>query len=136
MPPRTRSPPWSRRVSTVRANAQYAAHFLSELHDRTGSWEAAIAWYHSAVPGEGEPYRAKVMTDWQGGGLRIAPAIPVSWSTRAGLPADPVVVLLAAAAQSDVRGGNDFTPAAYAAVAYAMVTPTSFARPAGSRRRR
>ena len=82
----------------ARANAQYAARFLSELHDRTGSWEAAIAWYHSATPAEGEPYRSKVMADWQGGGLRIAPAIPALWSARHSGPADPVVVLISAAA--------------------------------------
>jgi hypothetical protein len=98
----------------VRANAQYAARFLSDLHDRTGSWEAAIAWYHSATPSEGEPYRSRVMADWQGGGLRIAAAIPASWAVPARGPADPVVVLVSTAAQR-VRV---FTPVAYTTAAY------------------
>jgi len=97
----------------VRANAQYAARFLSDLHDRTGSWQAAIAWYHSATPTEGEPYRSRVMADWQGGGLRIAPAMPALSAVRAGAPADAVVVLASAAALR-VRV---FTPIAFAATA-------------------
>jgi hypothetical protein len=55
------------------ANARAAARFLSELHDRSGSWETAVAWYHSATPGLGEPYRDRVLADWHGGGLRILP---------------------------------------------------------------
>ena len=57
----------------ARNNANYAARFLSELYGRTGSWEAAVADYHSAVPEEGGPYRTRVMADWQGGGLGSQP---------------------------------------------------------------
>ena len=46
------------------ANADYAARFLTDLHQRTGSWQAAIADYHSALPLEGETYRRKVMNQW------------------------------------------------------------------------
>jgi hypothetical protein len=56
------------------SNAEAAARFLSSLHDRTGSWESAVAWYHSATPGLGEPYRDRVLADWSGGGMRILPA--------------------------------------------------------------
>ena len=97
-----------------RANAQYAARFLSELHDRTGSWQAAIAWYHSAEPAEGEPYRDRVMASWQSGGLRIAPAMPTLALAHA--PADPVVVLISAAALRV----HVFSPAAYAAATPAL----------------
>lgn len=48
------------------ANAAYAARFLSELHERTGNWETAVAWYHSATPWEGEPYRDAVLAIWRG----------------------------------------------------------------------
>ena len=48
------------------ANARYAARFLIGLRERTGSWDTAVAWYHSAVPELGEPYRAKVFAAWQG----------------------------------------------------------------------
>lgn len=42
------------------ANAAYAARFLAALHVRTGSWEGAVAAYHSATPERGEPYRNRV----------------------------------------------------------------------------
>jgi hypothetical protein len=44
-----------------RANASYAVSFLNDLRQRTGSWDAATAAYHSATPELGEPYRARVM---------------------------------------------------------------------------
>ena len=31
-------------------NAQYAARFLSSLHDRLGGWQDAVAAYHSVTP--------------------------------------------------------------------------------------
>jgi hypothetical protein len=43
------------------ANANFAAEFLQELHDETGTWPAATAWYHSATPALGADYRRKVM---------------------------------------------------------------------------
>jgi hypothetical protein len=55
------------------ANADAAARFLAELYQRSGSWETAVAWYHSATPGLGEPYRDRVLADWRGGGMRILP---------------------------------------------------------------
>ena len=46
------------------ANARYAARFLTALRTEAGSWNLAIARYHSAVPDIGEPYRQKVMATW------------------------------------------------------------------------
>jgi len=43
------------------ANAAYAARFLLALHTRTGSWENAIAAYHSTTLERGGPYRDSVM---------------------------------------------------------------------------
>ena len=43
------------------ANARYAVKFLTELRDKGGSWEKASAWYHSANPELGDPYRVKVV---------------------------------------------------------------------------
>ena len=121
-----------------RANAEFAARFLSELHDRTGSWVAAIAWYHSAVPGEGEPYRNKVMADWQGGGLRIDPAIETTTIGRTIQPAfnerrpppDPVVVMISAAALRI----HVYTPAAFASAAPAPAAAGAQLRFSGSGR--
>jgi hypothetical protein len=45
-------------------NADYAAKFLSQLHDQAGDWTKATANYHSAYPPEGGPYAAKVLAIW------------------------------------------------------------------------
>ena len=42
------------------ANTRYAARFLSALHDRHGSWEGAIAAYHSTQPTRAAAYEHKV----------------------------------------------------------------------------
>ena len=44
------------------ANARYAVKFLRQLKDKTGSWETASTWYHSANPEHGTPYRAMVVS--------------------------------------------------------------------------
>jgi hypothetical protein len=54
------------------ANAGYAARFLLSLRDRLGSWEEAVAAYHSADPSRGIPYRQLVMASWMDGGGRPA----------------------------------------------------------------
>ncbi len=75
------------------ANAAYAARFLLDLHARSGSWEQAVADYHSAVPELGEPYRLRVYAVWRGAPpddlaagqgaharLSVAPAAPRVWA--------------------------------------------------------
>ncbi len=47
-------------------NADYAGRFLSGLREKTGSWEQAVANYHSATPERGGPYRDRVLATWQG----------------------------------------------------------------------
>ena len=44
------------------ANARYAVRFLTQLRQKTGTWDAAAAWYHSASPDLGIAYRQKVVT--------------------------------------------------------------------------
>ena len=63
------------------ANAAYAARFLTQLHDRVGNWETAVADYHSASPGLGQPYREAVFATWRGlpevaSGFRVASQEP------------------------------------------------------------
>lgn len=41
-------------------NANYAARFLTQLHRETGSWPAAVGWYHSHTPTLADPYRLRV----------------------------------------------------------------------------
>jgi hypothetical protein len=48
------------------ANAQYAARFLTSLRARLGSWEEAVAAYHSSTPARGMPYRQAVYATWSG----------------------------------------------------------------------
>jgi hypothetical protein len=45
-------------------NVAYAAHFLTTLHADRGSWNAAVAAYHSSTPERGRPYRQKVARTW------------------------------------------------------------------------
>lgn len=42
-------------------NARYAVHFLQTLKDKLGNWDEASAWYHSANPELGVPYRGLVV---------------------------------------------------------------------------
>ena len=42
------------------ANTRYAALFLAELARRNGSWERAVALYHSSDPARGTAYAGKV----------------------------------------------------------------------------
>jgi hypothetical protein len=72
-----------------RANAQYAARFLTDLYARGNSWENAVAWYHSATPGIGEAYRDRVYADWGRGDAGGAVALPIAMSRAA--PALPRV---------------------------------------------
>jgi hypothetical protein len=73
------------------ANADYAARFLRRLFERSGSWEAAIGDYHSAEPGLGEGYRAKVLRAWHG--LHTKTREP---ELAAATQGDPHVILLPA----------------------------------------
>jgi len=47
-------------------NIAYAAHFLTSLKADRGSWNAAVAAYHSSTPKFGIPYRQKVARTWHG----------------------------------------------------------------------
>lgn len=58
-----------------RANARYAAQFLSELFKETGNWQDAAAFYHSRTPEYANKYRARF--------TRILANLDPSVSTRA-----------------------------------------------------
>jgi hypothetical protein len=58
------------------ANAAYAARFLTSLHGLTGSWESAVAAYHSSDPARGLPYRDGVLAAWHGRGFTAAAGAP------------------------------------------------------------
>jgi hypothetical protein len=86
------------------ANARYAVKFLTELRDKVGSWEKASAWYHSADPEQGDPYRAKVLAalaseaagaDTYASLPAAAVDVPIMSAIRS-LPAGPGQVLMRA----------------------------------------
>jgi hypothetical protein len=45
-------------------NALAAARFLVSLHAEFGTWDSAIAAYHSRVDTQGAPYRDRVLAAW------------------------------------------------------------------------
>ena len=56
------------------ATARYAARFLISLFARTGSWEGAVAAYHSADPALGGPYQQQVYATWASPGVSLSQA--------------------------------------------------------------
>jgi hypothetical protein len=76
------------------ANANYAAAFLTQLKSQSGSWNEAIADYHSATPDLGLPYQRRVLAVWHGLGN-----LPVGMEALAYVPPDPFVILQSAAAR-------------------------------------
>ena len=101
------------------ANAAYAARFLRELYDREGSWETAVAYYHSASPLLGVPYREAVFATWHGlpqmaaaqvvrpapsGGVRMVMGIRIYTSGEAYFT--PAAVPVSATVSAPARGPN------------------------------
>jgi soluble lytic murein transglycosylase-like protein len=75
-------------------NANYAAAFLTQLKRQTGSWNAAIADYHSATPDLGLPYERRVLVAWHGAG-----SVPAGLEDVAFEAPDPAVIFESAAAR-------------------------------------
>jgi hypothetical protein len=59
------------------ANGAYAARFLLALRTRTGSWENAIAAYHSTTLERGGPYRDSVLAALKHADLALVVAPPI-----------------------------------------------------------
>lgn len=53
-------------------NVEYGARFLAALRAETGSWEEAVARYHSADPVRGRDYRGRVFARWTDAPGRLA----------------------------------------------------------------
>jgi hypothetical protein len=115
------------------ANAAYAGAFLTSLRQRLGSWEAAVAAYHSATPERGEAYRARVFAAWNqpGGGTAIpaAAAPPPAGPRRV----TPLVIRISgpdlSGPQSPIRVWAPSRPGSGAALV-AMPAPAAPAMPA------
>ncbi len=78
-------------------NADYAAGFLSRLKSQTGSWNTAIADYHSAEPDLGLPYQRHVLAVWHGIG-NVPPGLDTQLSAALNAP-DPYVIMMSPAAR-------------------------------------
>jgi hypothetical protein len=76
------------------ANANFAARFLNQLKMQNGSWNLAIADYHSGLPALGLPYQRLVLNAWRGIG-----DVPSGLGELGFAPADPVVILEGPAAR-------------------------------------
>jgi hypothetical protein len=81
------------------ANAQYAAGYLNRLKGQTGSWNVAIADYHSQEPDLGLPYQRRVLAAWHGLGALPAGIAPLGYDDVRFAPRDPVVIMQTAAAR-------------------------------------
>jgi len=57
-------------------NATYAAAYLAGLRQKLGSWDRAVAAYHSATPERGEPYRERVYAAWNQRSAPVAETAP------------------------------------------------------------
>ena len=96
------------------ANARYAVKFLTALRGKTGSWDAASAWYHSADPQLGNPYRQLVVTamaeEAKGSAFTVPSGgyTPMAW--RAGLASLPGVMAGHARVVMLARPGNEALP--------------------------
>ncbi len=68
-------------------NAQAAAGILSQLHQRTGNWDRAVALYHSADPNRGQSYLQLVKAAWTGFNAQLdndsVPASPEAYGAAA-----------------------------------------------------
>jgi hypothetical protein len=77
-------------------NANYAARYLTQLKGMTGSWNTAIADYHSSTPQLGLPYQRRVLAAWHG--LGSVPLELAADEEGYRVP-DPVVIMQSAIAK-------------------------------------
>ncbi len=91
------------------ANADYASRFLAGLKQRLGSWDSAVAAYHSSTPERGAAYRDLVMAAWG----QPAAAVGMAASTMRQPPARPATVQVVS--WSPAPGIRVWTPSGNAA---------------------
>jgi hypothetical protein len=97
------------------SNANYAAKFLRELHDRTGDWPGAIGLYHSATEVRRIEYRDRVLALWKNAPAEPVPDEQPRWR----------VIPIGASVPSGVRVWNvSSLPAASNSALPRVITPT------------
>ncbi len=109
-------------------NAAYAARFLASLRQRTGGWSTAVAFYHSATPGLGEPYRDLVLARWSGQVPNLGPVNTGSWpaATPARARGDSVMISMSTGSVTALPafGMHVLTP-----MAISFITPMAATAP-------
>lgn len=96
-------------------NIRYAAEFLKQLREASGSWEEAIARYHSYTPGF-DGYAGKVITFWQRERQMAAAMTPATRPVTVAKVAGPTLVL--ASAEPEIR--RALVPATLASIGPAV----------------
>ena len=88
-------------------NVAYAVRYLRSLHARSGDWNQAVAFYHSATPERGMVYQQRVMAALSGQAFSPGPApgvIPLPGAAMAGLcPSGRGAVLLIGAREPSLK---------------------------------
>ncbi|MFO1187248.1 MAG: hypothetical protein U1E87_07230 [Alphaproteobacteria bacterium] len=98
-------------------NIRYAAEFLKQLREASGSWEEAIARYHSYTPGF-DGYAGKVITFWQRERQLAAAETPAARPVQ--VATAPSRTLVLASAEADIR--RSIVPTAVAPQGPAVAT--------------
>ncbi len=90
-------------------NVAFAARFLIDLHDSTGNWPTAGAYYHSQTPPLAAAYKAKLVATWDAARSRPDSRLEYGDSDDLAREVWPPVGLLMASAEPS---GASATPAA------------------------
>lgn len=107
------------------ANVAYAASFLVRLHDSTGSWPMAAAYYHSHTPVLAAAYETKVVEQWNAarhrGDDRLQVADPTPNGPQRLATAEASAPVASTAAEWFAKGRAALQVRDYAAAEPAMV---------------
>jgi hypothetical protein len=109
------------------ANANYAARFLTQLHDQLGNWPRAAGAYHSQTPERGDDYERRVMAAWpQERQLAGSPAPLPATAGLAG-PTRPFPAMTGPLSAGAVFGGGQAAFALNSAAPHAHIIPLAVA---------
>ncbi len=99
------------------ANARYAARFLLSLYSRTGTWEAAVAAYHSFDPVLGFAYREQVFSMWSTAPVLAAASMTIHTGTA------PMLAAVSRPMPAIIAGVQIWTPMPIGAGATVVAMP-------------
>jgi hypothetical protein len=94
-------------------NVAYGAEFLMELRERTGSWQQAVANYHSQTGWRGGRYFARVIRIWENERNRVANFAYTPLPERRDDRVDVSGILKPAILRGEAAGHSGVTAASY-----------------------